>query len=305
MDSTTENCREESLTDHTAEVETVDAGEPHNYFATWADLVKRLASIQEVRQRSFAVSDRLNKLEPADAVRTIALVIEQALAGDRQALAVYGGLLVPGMLAEVMGQAKVSQLIAIAQDTAQYEVAALLLEIPPKKQLGGDSQPFLDSELREVPLGVRKALARKPDFHMIQRIARDQDPRVIENLLNNPRLTEQEVVRLASTRPASAHVLRAVYAHPRWINRYALKKVIVLNPYSPVSLALRLLAYLSVQDLEEVTASTSLGYELRAEAGRILEKKSAGQAMDAYFLSESDGALPEDLWQEGRAADEK
>jgi len=134
-------------------------------------------------------------------------------------------------------------------------------------------QPFLDAGLKETPLGMRKALARKPDFKLIQRIARDQDHRVIRHLLDNPRLTEKDVIHIGSTRPTSPKVLEVIYDHPKWIARYSVKRVIVLSPHSPLSISLRLLTFLTTEDLEEVREALDLRETLREQAQRIITEK--------------------------------
>jgi len=69
-------------------------------------------------------------------------------------------------------------------------------------------------------------------------------------------------------------VIEEIYAHPRWISRYSVKKVLVLNPRTPLSIALRLLTFLLVQDLEEVCVSTDLDPLLLDHAKRIVERKA-------------------------------
>ena len=64
-----------------------------------------------------------------------------------------------------------------------------------------------------------------------------------------------------------------IYDHPRWITLYAVKKAMTMNPYTPLSLALRLLTFMSVRDLEEIRNSPDLNSQIRREAGRILEDK--------------------------------
>jgi hypothetical protein len=167
-----------------------------------------------------------------------------------------------------------SELVQVAQERGDFEVVALFLDLPLDASGDQPFQPFLDARLRETPLGMRKALARKLDFTLIKQIARDQDHRVIGILLNNPRLTEPDVVRIGATRPTSPRVLEEIAKHPRWNKRYSVKKTIVLNPHSPLSLALRFLAYMTLGDLDHVMKTAELNPVLVREAQRIIERKS-------------------------------
>ncbi|MCA1959944.1 MAG: hypothetical protein LDL33_04030 [Desulfomonile sp.] len=237
-------------------------------------LLARLSAIRDVKQRSYAVADRLKPLPNDEVIGIIKTIRERALMGHSDYLHVYSGLLMSGTFAQVMGTARMSELVEAAQRLCEYEVVSLLMDLPPEGDTDSEYQPHLDADLREVPLGMRKSLARKLDFKMIKRIAKDQDPRVIGILLNNPRLTEMDVVRIAATRPTSPRVIEEIYSHPRWISRYSVKKVLALNPYTPLSIALRLLTFLLVQDLEEVCASNDLDPVLLDHARRIIERKA-------------------------------
>jgi hypothetical protein len=183
-------------------------------------------------------------------------------------------LLISRALAEVFGPALLLSLAETARARALHDIVAFFEDLPAKRGENHPLQPFLDQRLRELPLGMRKTLARTPDFKMIQKISRDQDHRVIHQLLKNSRLTEQDVVRIIATRPNSPKVIEEIYHHPKWIVRYSVKKAIVLNPYSPPSLAMRLVPFLSVTDLEFLLTYDDVDVSLRQEAARILASKN-------------------------------
>jgi len=194
------------------------------------ELISRLARIPDMRQRGYALALRLRTRDDEFVLGVIALIWDEALKGEEDFLRLYNGLLVPGVLLGVLGKERISNLVEAARVRGQAELVAILHDFPSEHEPDTYHQPYLDGALREAPLGMRKSLARKPDFKMISRIARDQDHRVIENLLSNPRLTERDVVRIAAVRPISPKVLEVIYKHPRWMTRYSVKKTIVLNP---------------------------------------------------------------------------
>jgi hypothetical protein len=243
-------------------------------------LVRRLSRIQDMRQRSYALATRLTDRDPVFTLDVIKAISERALQGDEDSLRLYNGLMLSGALAEVLGSRKISELISVAQERGDDDVIAVFLELQPEGFRGTPRQPFLDRGLRDVPLGMRKALARKPDVNVIRQIARDQDHRVIRHLLDNPRLTEADVIRIAATRPTSPQVLEEIYRHPRWITRYAVKKVIVFNPHSPLNLSLKLICFLNAQDIEELCDDQNRNPELLIQGLRILEEKTGHQSRE-------------------------
>jgi len=236
-------------------------------------LVDSLSRVTDVRQRAYALANRLKDQDSSLIVDILGLVREKALLGHEDFLRLYNSLVVPDVFADVMGEAKVSELIDAAQTKGMCDVTAFFLDLPDGNAHALHFQPFLEGTLKETPLGMRKALARKPEFKLVKRIARDQDHRVIKILLDNPRLTEIDVARIGATRPTSPQVLEEISKHPRWGTRYSIKKVVVFNPYAPLSLSLRLLAFMTLQDLEEVLNSPDLNPALQSQAESIIEKK--------------------------------
>jgi hypothetical protein len=238
------------------------------------ELLLNLARIEDVRQRGYALAGRLAALENDLIVDAIKAIREKAMLGDEDCLRLYNAVAVTSILAEVFGDAKISAVVEAAQARSEYDTVAILLDLPHEGQDEVPVQPFLDPALKETSLGMRRALARKPDFKLISRIAHDQDHRVIEILLHNPRLTESDVIKIGAARPTSPKVLAKIYDHPRWIGRYAIKKVIVLNPYSPLSMSLKLLTFMRLEDLNQVISRPDLNPALIQEARRLAKIKA-------------------------------
>ena len=86
------------------------------------------------------------------------------------------------------------------------------------------------------------------------RLVRDDDPAVVRILLRNPRITEADVVRVAARRPTSAEIQRAIYRSERFVQRYAVKRALAFNPYTPSNLAARLVPMLTRNDARALAA---------------------------------------------------
>ncbi len=140
---------------------------------------------------------------------------------------------------------------------------------------------------REITLGERRSYARLHDRNLLAKLALDQDPGVIERLLQNPHTTEADVVRIASRRPALAPILATVFRNPRWILRTAVAQALCENPYTPVRIALGVLLTLPETVIRQMMPGTSLHPALR----RLLETRAEqlSEASETY-LSESLGS---------------
>jgi hypothetical protein len=124
-----------------------------------------------------------------------------------------------------------------------------------------------------LTLGERKALARRPTRKAMEKLLADPHPAVIRTLLANPKVVEDDVVRLAARRPNDPAVLAEVGASPRWAHRVKVRMAMVLNPDTPPSLAIPLLALLVRGELKLVAEATGLSPALRAAAHDLLARR--------------------------------
>ena len=118
---------------------------------------------------------------------------------------------------------------------------------------------------RPLTLGERKSLARTHDRSLIQRVVRDPHPDVVRILLDNPSLTEEDVVRVCAARPNHPTVLQTVYRHRRWVVRYRPRNAIVRNPDTSLDTALLLAPLLRKGELKEAATSSELSTATSAE----------------------------------------
>ncbi len=125
----------------------------------------------------------------------------------------------------------------------------------------------------ELPLGTRKTFARQYDRDRLDRLLRDKNPGVIRILLDNPRLTERDVITIAALRPTKAPVLEVIAGHRKWAARYSVRKALACNPACPHPIAARLMHTLRLQDLRFIAGTSSLEEYVRNEARRLLRER--------------------------------
>jgi hypothetical protein len=125
---------------------------------------------------------------------------------------------------------------------------------------------------RQVTLGERKAFARRSERQTIAQALRDPHASVIRILLDNPALTESDVVRLCARRPILPEIVREVFRSWRWIVRYDVKTAIILNPNTPLDISLQLVPQLKSQDLRRVITTPNLPQELYESCQRSLSR---------------------------------
>jgi hypothetical protein len=134
---------------------------------------------------------------------------------------------------------------------------------------------FTGNRHLDLPLGTRRAAARGADRNKLDRLMHDRDHRVIGILLDNPRITERDAIRIAAMRPTRPEVLEVVARHPRWSSRYRIRKALACNPATPAQIARRLLPTLMRQDLRHALEAGVLPDDLLPEVRRMLRGRDA------------------------------
>jgi len=142
------------------------------------------------------------------------------------------------------------------------------------KIIESDAVMFADDKI--LTLGERRANARIPQQRTIETYLFDPDIVVIKNLLQNPRITEADVIRIAARRPTTASALLGVYES----RRFGLSKIIMLallqNPFLPYLLAIGLTHLMSKTDLKNLKRVQSLSPTLKQFVGHRLTQLDNG-----------------------------
>ncbi|MGE3547096.1 MAG: hypothetical protein AB7L28_24435 [Kofleriaceae bacterium] len=213
--------------------------------------------------------------DPASWVHALDAVINRAHQGDDPDAA---------LAVEAITHAAADPSLAYLARQRLYEAAAwrglpaiarLFLSASPATA----SQSQLDKQLaperplrptdRPLTLGERKALARTHRRDKLTLLLRDPHPEVVAILLDNPHITEPEIVRIASGRPAVPESLAKIAAHHRWSVRHAVKRALVQNPMTPLADAIRIATTLGVRELDQLAQDPALPEPLRRHAADL------------------------------------
>lgn len=137
---------------------------------------------------------------------------------------------------------------------------------------------------RELTVGERRSLARRSPREQIDRLLSDPNPMVLKELLRNPRLTEDDLVRLAARRPARVPVLLTLLRAPRWLKSERLRLSVLFNPGAPDYITVPMTALCSRRHLREIIDSPQLSSPTRMVALERLERLPPFQAAESALL---------------------
>ncbi len=230
-------------------------------------LARRLEGVEDASQRALLLREFVDAEDATEAVKALRCLVVEVLFGNLRAvwLAIARGLFSGELPYDVMGG-----LYRAAVELGFDEMRHLLIagDVAFKRAVDGEFPR--DEVLESLTLGERKAKARTYDANMLARLVYDSDPGVIRILLNNPRVTEAHVLRLAARRPNRGVMLHEIAMSPRWLVRPAIQRALMLNPYSPVRLTVALLPLLSPPELNEVGEDRGLHRLIGATARQLL-----------------------------------
>lgn len=220
------------------------------------------------------VCERLESMPNDDALRFLDESHRRAAAGDADAQAVF--LAVGWAMFDSRVEPRRPMLGAAARHAELHHVADFVMPPADNGQDAEEKRRIPDfGRGRPLTLGERKSLARTHNRTLIQRVVRDPHPDVIRILLDNPYVTEEDVVRVCALRPNDPRVLQTIYKHRRWVVRYRPRNAILRNPDTPLDTALLLAPLLRKLELKEAASSSELSAALRLSCKAILEWRNA------------------------------
>jgi len=167
----------------------------------------------------------------------------------------------------------------LAEQHALLPLGRLLRKPPPPArgehpEDGGLTQRVATArDGRPLTLGERRALARRPSRAALDRVLMDPHPMVVRNVLSNPRLTEDDVLRLVARRPAVPSAIVEVARHPSWSQRVRLRMAILQNPGTPPEIGVPLVRLLVRPELLRLLHSPDVPRVVRAAAKEMLERR--------------------------------
>jgi len=105
------------------------------------------------------------------------------------------------------------------------------------------------ARLPQLPLGQKITLARRGPSRVAGALLAEGHARVLPVALENPYLTEAQVLKALSREKLPVHVVQAVANHRKWSQSYNVRLAMVRNASTPISIVLGFLPHMTVNDL--------------------------------------------------------
>jgi hypothetical protein len=150
----------------------------------------------------------------------------------------------------------------------------LLPAAVPEMKISAEEQ--LIARLPQLPLGQKVTLARRGPGRVAGGLLAEGHPQIIDVVLDNPHLTEAQVLKVLSREKLPHAAVQAISHHRKWSCEYNVRLALIRHPASTLSTILAFLPQLTVSDLRELASpgivSESLRKYLQAEIERRTSK---------------------------------
>jgi hypothetical protein len=119
------------------------------------------------------------------------------------------------------------------------------------------------ARLPQLPLGQKITVARRGPARVAGALLLEGHAQVLPIALDNPYLTEGQVLKALAREKVPTVVVQALAKHRKWSQAYNVRLAIVRNPSAPISIVLAFLPQLTESDLRELAAPGIVPENLR------------------------------------------
>jgi hypothetical protein len=145
------------------------------------------------------------------------------------------------------------------------------VEEPAEGAVQGPSRENAWDRLRSMSRTEKLLLVPKADRFERAILAQDNDPQVLYLLLKNPRLTADEVIRIAKSPFLTFQTAETIVKSNQWLSNVEVRVALVHNAKTPIAFALRLLPTLPESEVRTISHGAATSMALKQAALKRLQ----------------------------------
>jgi hypothetical protein len=128
----------------------------------------------------------------------------------------------------------------------------------------------LQVQIRAMGVGERLKLALRGNRDARTLLLRDANRLVQRFVLQNPRMTDEEVIALAKNRNIDRELLDGICRRKEWVSNYQVRLSLATNPKTPLAMAVRFVPTLLPRDLRALAKSKNVPAAVNGMAKRLV-----------------------------------
>lgn len=210
-----------------------------------------------------------------------ALVHNIALMGTTLVfIAQYGQAMVIDMIARdtsLLGRSSMVESVILSNPQATEETKKIIhahREAAIAAQEKEKRKQNLYQMLKNLTIGQKIALAKKGNKDVRSLLIRDPNKMIALEVINNPRITEGEILSIAAMKDVAEDVLRIIANNRMYRSNKAVVLTLLHNPRTPVGVSLGLgISSLNDKELDGLAKNRNIPGVLSKAAKTVLEKR--------------------------------
>ncbi len=155
------------------------------------------------------------------------------------------------------------------EEQRELIISKIVGELSAEDEISGDRVSMINRILR-MGMKDRVKLAAKGDREARNILVRDPNRIVAQAVVQNARITEQEVEKIASMRSVPEDVLRQIAINRNWARNYQIMHKLAQNPRTPISNVMTILTRLQLRDLQAMMKNRNISDAVRKQALRLV-----------------------------------
>jgi hypothetical protein len=130
------------------------------------------------------------------------------------------------------------------------------------------------NRIMKMGMKDRAKLAMKGDREARNILIRDPNRIITQAVVSNPRITDQEIEKIASMRTVSEDILRQIANNRAWSRNYSVVHNLARNPRAPIASVMSILTRLQLKDLAALAKNRNVSEAVRRQAVRLTQSRA-------------------------------
>ena len=130
------------------------------------------------------------------------------------------------------------------------------------------------TKIMQLKMKDRITMAMKGDREARTILIRDPNKIVSQGVINNPKITEQEIEKIATMKTVPDDVLRQIAINRQWARNYSIMYKLAHNPRTPIGNTITILNRMQLRDLIVMQKDRNVPEAVRKHAQRLVNART-------------------------------
>lgn len=173
-----------------------------------------------------------------------------------------------------LGLEFIEEIYEETQEQRQQIVNKILGELRSEEMDIPGERISIINRIMQMGMKDRSRLAMKGDRESRNILIRDPNRIVAAAVVQNPRITEQEIEKIAAMRTVTEDILRQIASSRQWSRSYQIVHNLARNPRTPLANCMTILSRLQLKDLNALSKNRNVSDAVRRHALRLSQARA-------------------------------